>query len=477
MQPQALPTLNWTFEKRIGGGGQGETFLVRSVTASIHLAVLKQLRADKSSDAKARRRMFQEVANLKVLHSAGATVPAVYEHNTQEFENSQVPVLYFVMEYIEGRTLADVISESRMPLASGIEVVRQLLKTLHFAQKERIVHRDIKPENIIVRVFADSLEPLSIVMVDFGIAYRDADSANITETGEAFDNKFLSLPERRGPGEDKRDIRSDITGVCAILHYCLTGCIPRDLRDSRNQPAHRRESFTLDSVGATDVQRALLNAFFERAFNLEIDARFQRLDEVMSRLEEIARSDVVVANVDIAEVAIRASHVLKRSDRRIQLNDYENNARKYSDRLREHAGLINTKLQPSRFRISIENERGIGKVALPGDPVFKFELKLSVLSHRASRRIAYVIRSENDECIVYRVLASNPGFPSPPNWVAIDTPKLIVRYHGDSEWPKDVLETDMDQAVLEGINGIIAEIQSESQNRSTDFGGAQPVVS
>ena len=94
----------WGEGERFDGGGQGDTFLVPDRTTP--RGVMKLLKDHRAGDPKSRRRMFQEVSNLKILHSAGARVPQILDDNTSEFENLGVP-LFFVMERIEGKTLAN----------------------------------------------------------------------------------------------------------------------------------------------------------------------------------------------------------------------------------------------------------------------------------------------------------------------------------------------------------------------------------
>ena len=69
----------WIEVKPLGGGGQGDTLLVRSNSDETKEAVLKLLKPRKEKDPKARRRMYQEVANLKILRSAGGKVPEVLD--------------------------------------------------------------------------------------------------------------------------------------------------------------------------------------------------------------------------------------------------------------------------------------------------------------------------------------------------------------------------------------------------------------
>jgi serine/threonine protein kinase len=188
--------------------------------------------------------------------------------------------------------------------------------------KEGIVHRDIKPENIIVR----STAAPDVVMVDFGLSFNeDADQTN-TSVDEGLDNKFISLPERRGPGENKRDPRSDITDVCAILFYCLTGCSPRNPRDSQGRPPHRRPNYELTGRVQNAVQLTLLNGLLDRGLNYELDARFQTVEELVGRLNEVANPAVKPVPEDLDAVASRESAALRKNDRKTQLSNYSTNA-------------------------------------------------------------------------------------------------------------------------------------------------------
>src|SRR5579859_2023241 len=251
METGELWTQKWVKIEPLGGGGQGDTLLVKSLSGESVPAVLKLLKPPKVQNAKARGRMAQEVVNLKVLRNAGGKVPQVLDGNTEKFEDPSVP-LYFVMEYIKGKTLAETVQASGgLPVSAAVEIALDLCSTMRIAIKEGIVHRDIKPENIIIR----SSDPADVVIVDFGLSFNEDEALNLTETEETLDNKFVSLPERRGPGENKRDFRSDLTGICAVLFYCLTGCAPRNLRDSQGRPPHQWPNYSLSAKVQDETQR------------------------------------------------------------------------------------------------------------------------------------------------------------------------------------------------------------------------------
>jgi predicted Ser/Thr protein kinase len=97
-------------------GGQGETFRVNSRDGG-RLGILKKLRNQRSDQARAR--MSQEVLNLRILHGAGCKVPEVLDRNTDQFEDKSVR-LYFIMEYIDGPTLAETVENRGGPRSGSL---------------------------------------------------------------------------------------------------------------------------------------------------------------------------------------------------------------------------------------------------------------------------------------------------------------------------------------------------------------------
>src|SRR5687768_6816996 len=141
MDPETPWSEKWINEQALSGGGQGDTFLVEYASGSPQKAVLKLLKPARRKDAKARRRMYQEVAHLRTLGVAGAKVPRVLDGNTECFENIEVS-LYFVMEYISGTTLDKIIeSREKLSLTLGLKLCLTLCDSLGIAFKEGILHR------------------------------------------------------------------------------------------------------------------------------------------------------------------------------------------------------------------------------------------------------------------------------------------------------------------------------------------------
>lgn len=450
----------WNKIKPLGRGGQGDTFLVKSCSGEPKRAVLKLLRAHKAKDLKARGRMHLEVANLKLLRIAGAKVPQVLDGNTEQSEKSKVP-LYFVMEFIEGNTLADVVTKGRsLPLEASFGIALDLCATLRVALKEGIVHRDIKPENIIVR----SCNPTDVVMIDFGLSFNEDDTLNLTETEEAIDNKFLSLPERRGPGENRRDPRSDLTSVCAILYYCLTKCVPRNLRDSQGRAPHQWENYLRSKKIQAVAQRSDLDLLFSRGLSYEIDSRFQTIEELTSRLEHILKPGVSGISEDLDTVLTREMATIRRVDRKTQLSDYYQNVWTLQQAMTDHLNNeISNKLSKYRtFYVREHNNKTfeiLNEQVQGGELFARRVFGIIANNHTFVVQIHYTVIAQGPECVIYREIKEGPleekGKP-------LDPMVTVLRYEGYSEPDKQVILKDINDAVARSITLLSQKIQNLS---------------
>ncbi len=123
---------------------------------------------------------------------------------------------YILMEYLEGKTLRDVLQDGALPLDKAIEMFVQILDAISFAHSRGIAHRDLKPENIFV------LKDGRIKITDFGIA-RFIDRT-VTETGGIIGTPAYLSPEQIN-GE-QGDERSDIFSLGCVFYEMLTGSSP-----------------------------------------------------------------------------------------------------------------------------------------------------------------------------------------------------------------------------------------------------------
>ncbi len=333
----------WEMEKPLGKGGQGVTSLVKRRSDG-RLGVLKLLHNHKNEQA--RGRMAQEVISLRVLHNASCKVPEILDDNTSSFAVQAVP-LYFVMEYFEGDTLAKVIESSGgLTLDASIEVVRDLAETVRNALENKVLHRDLKPENIIRR----SHDKDDFVIVDYGLSFNQGERAELTRTGETLDNAFLSLPERRVPGGNRRDPRSDLTGLCGLFYYCITSQKPVDLQDAEGKAPHRRTGASIRERLTDSPCLTALEAFFDCGFATRIEDRFQTVDELLSRLDGVRNPAARKAAEDPVETAKRWSERLSEEDRKTQIAHFSKAAALLLDKIMKCVGAYQGKLQDYKLR-------------------------------------------------------------------------------------------------------------------------------
>ncbi|MGB3509197.1 MAG: protein kinase [Microcoleaceae cyanobacterium] len=225
---------NWEIIEQIGSGCQGKTFLVKP-RKDVFLSnqyVLKKL--IKQNDLERRGRMYREVAALTTLNSSG--IPKVVDSNAELFD-SDIP-LYMVTEFVPGATLFEAIKEKTMSITDAVNFVIKLLDIMEYCHQVGIVHRDIKPDNIIIK----NNNINNPVLIDFGLSFNKVDdfATSLTLTGQQLGNRFLSLPELLEKSSLQRDPRSDITQICGILFFVITGKNPTTFFYSEEKKPHQR---------------------------------------------------------------------------------------------------------------------------------------------------------------------------------------------------------------------------------------------
>jgi serine/threonine protein kinase/tetratricopeptide (TPR) repeat protein len=190
---------------------------------------------------KARHRHMDRIVAVKLLLEhlvADKTALARFEHESKaasslshqnivtvhDFGMTKTGQAYFVMDCLEGETLAEVLErKKRLPLQDALNIFKQTCDGLHHAHKKGVVHRDLKPSNLVLMTQDDASTLVKIV--DFGIAKllpKDGKPRqNITQTGEIVGSPLYMSPEQCNG--KSMDHRSDIYSLGCLMYETLAG--------------------------------------------------------------------------------------------------------------------------------------------------------------------------------------------------------------------------------------------------------------
>ena len=195
--------------KNIGEGGMANVYLANDTILDRKVAV-KVLRGDLSSDDKFIRRFQREA--LSVSNLSHPNIVEVYDVGEEEGNH------YIVMEYIEGKTLKQLLKKREsLTLTEVIDIMTQLTDGIAHAHESYIIHRDIKPQNIMIE------DDGRIKITDFGIAMA-LNATQLTQTNSVMGSVHY-LPPEQASGKSA-SIKSDIYSLGILMYELLTGSVP-----------------------------------------------------------------------------------------------------------------------------------------------------------------------------------------------------------------------------------------------------------
>lgn len=195
--------------RSIGEGGMANVYLGYDTILDRNVAI-KVLRGDLSNDEKFVRRFQREALSASSL--AHPNIVEMYDVGEDD------GIYYIVMEYVEGKTLKQLLKKrGSLTLSEAIDIMSQLTDGMAHAHDSYIIHRDLKPQNIMIK------DDGQIKITDFGIAMA-LNSTQLTQTNSVMGSVHYLPPEQAsGKGSTTK---SDIYSMGIIFYELLSGSLP-----------------------------------------------------------------------------------------------------------------------------------------------------------------------------------------------------------------------------------------------------------
>ena len=294
--------------RSIGEGGMANVYLGYDTILDRNVAI-KVLRGDMSNDEKFVRRFQREALSASSL--AHPNIVEMYDVGEDD------GLYYIVMEYIEGKTLKQLLKKrGTLTLSEAIDIMLQLTEGMAHAHDSYIIHRDLKPQNIMIK------DDGQIKITDFGIAMA-LNATQLTQTNSVMGSVHY-LPPEQASGKGST-IKSDIYSMGIIFYELLSGSLPfrgdnaveialkhmRDplpsLRESNPAIPQSIENIILKATAKNPKNRYddvrsmhedLLTALDDSRMNEEpIKFKFPEHEETKKKTEEVKTPEVPVEEV------------------------------------------------------------------------------------------------------------------------------------------------------------------------------------
>ncbi|HEY8805065.1 MAG TPA: Stk1 family PASTA domain-containing Ser/Thr kinase, partial [Clostridium sp.] len=268
--------------EKIGEGGMGTVYKAKCHLLNRFVAV-KILKTKFNNDEEFVARFKKEGTSIARL--SHLNIVNVYDVGSEDHIN------FIVMEYINGRTLKQLIKgNGRLSSEKTLNIVLQITEALECAHKNNIIHRDIKPDNIMI-----TEDDIAKVM-DFGIA-KVADSRTVTNSNKVMGSVHYFSPEQAKG--NFVDCRTDIYSLGIVMYEMVTGKVPYDAESAITiAMMHIQEIVTAPKEIITDIPENI-NQVILKAMQKEPIKRYQtakEMAEILSAIKENFNYKVEVNN-------------------------------------------------------------------------------------------------------------------------------------------------------------------------------------
>lgn len=265
----------------IGVGGQGEVYKAVDTTLD-RTAVIKVLPPEQTVKPSSLERFRREAKLAASLdHPNICTIHGLYEVDD---------VRFIAMQYVEGRTVRQLVAGRPLELNSALSIAIQVADALAAAHARGIMHRDIKAGNVMV------MDSGRVKVLDFGLAKLlegsegDTNDPHLTELGVPYGTATYAAPEQASG--DRVDHRADIFSTGVLLYELLTGSWPfkgKSVVEVRYAVLYHTPLPIAEARGEDSPIVARLQEILDRAMSKDPKDRYQDIAELRDALRAVLR--------------------------------------------------------------------------------------------------------------------------------------------------------------------------------------------
>ncbi|QQK07756.1 Stk1 family PASTA domain-containing Ser/Thr kinase [Miniphocaeibacter halophilus] len=257
----------YVIEENVGIGGMAIVYKAKDTLLNRYVAV-KVLKNEFMDDEEFLKKFAMEAQSAASL--SHQNIVSVYDVGSSTIDNKKYN--YIVMEYIDGKTLKDIINEKGALEPEYIANIGfQIAAAIEAAHKNGVIHRDIKPHNILIN--SDNIAKVT----DFGIA-RISSSATITYTSTVLGTVHYISPEQaKGKFIDEK---SDIYSLGVVLYEMATGKVPFDAENAVGIALKHIQDPLIDPKSINNSIPDGLNEIIIKAMEKNPGDRFENATEI-----------------------------------------------------------------------------------------------------------------------------------------------------------------------------------------------------
>lgn len=309
--------------EKIGEGGMAVVYKAKCHLLNRFVAV-KILKPEFTNDKDFVEKFKIEASSAASL--SDSNIVNIYDVGSQDNIN------YIVMEYVNGKTLKQIIvDQGKIEEKRAIDIASDIASALDCAHKNNIIHRDIKPQNILVS------DGGKIKVADFGIA-KATNSVTITNT-----NKIMGSAHYFSPEQAKGiyvDCRTDLYSLGIVLYEMVTGKVPFDAESPVSVALkHIQEAVVPPKLINTNISEGL-NKLILKAIQKEPIKRYQTAGEFLTDLNKVKSNpqyNITVNNFDNDFTRVMDAVSVDDSVKKNYSSDEENNLQDENSRKKRKA--------------------------------------------------------------------------------------------------------------------------------------------